>query len=429
MDSIITEQDLIFDAEHIWHPYSSTINRPAMFPVVGGKGARIKLSDGRELIDGMSSWWCKVHGYNHPKLNEAVKGQVDQLAHVMFGGLTHKPAIDLARKLVEMTPEPLSTVFYADSGSVAVEVAIKMAMQYWQASGKPDKNKMLTIRGGYYGDTSGAMSVCDPDNGMHHWFNGILPRHYFLPRPLCPYGHLCEETHIAELRNTLASKHDHIAAVIIEPIVQGAGGMHFYSADYLKKLRVLCDEYAVLLIHDEIATGFGRTGKLFAMEHAGVVPDIMCVGKALTGGYMTLAATICTDHVSSTISEQGAFMHGPTFMANPLSCAAANASLDILMGGAWCNQVQNIEQKLWEGLQSCVDMPGVTDVRVLGAIGVVEMKEPVVMAEIQPEFVKKGIWVRPFGKLIYVMPPYIINDDDLAQLCSGIVDVVFSIGD
>uniref|UniRef100_UPI00351AE002 adenosylmethionine--8-amino-7-oxononanoate transaminase n=1 Tax=Endozoicomonas sp. Mp262 TaxID=2919499 RepID=UPI00351AE002 len=420
----LTEDDLAFDAKHIWHPYSSTVNRPDIFPVVGASGVRLRLNDGRELIDGMSSWWCKVHGYNHPEMNAALKKQVDSLAHVMFGGLTHKPAIDLARQLVEITPAPLETVFFADSGSVAVEVAIKMAMQYWQARGQVNKNKMLTIRGGYYGDTSGAMSVCDPENGMHHWFTGILPRHHFLSRPGCRLGKAFENRHIHELQQALDNLNGQIAAVIIEPVVQGAGGMYFYAPEYLKRLRALCDEYDVLLIHDEIATGFGRTGKLFACEHAGVVPDIMCVGKALTGGYMTLAATICTGHVSSTISEQGAFMHGPTFMANPLACAAGNASLNILRKGDWVSQVGQIERTLLRGLQPCVDMPGVADVRVLGAIGVVEMKSPVVMADIQPRLVEQGIWVRPFGKLVYVMPPYIISEADLSQLCAGICNVV-----
>ena len=418
---------MAFDAKHIWHPYSAMLKNYEMYPVISGHGSKIVLSDGRELIDGMSSWWCKIHGYNHQEMNKAIKYQVDQLAHVMFGGLTHKPAIDLARQLVEMTPKQLSTVFFADSGSVAVEVAIKVAMQYWQACGKFNKNKLLTVKGGYFGDTSGAMSVCDPDNGMHHWFNGILPKHYFIQRPLCKFGNPCEEDHVIELKTMLQKHHNKLASIIIEPIVQGAGGMHFYSADYLKTVRKLCDEYQVLLIHDEIATGFGRTGKLFAMEYAGTVPDIMCVGKALTGGYMTLGAMICTEHISTSITNKGIFMHGPTFMANPLACAAGNASLGIIKQGAWQSQVQRIEKKLWEGLQPCTNIHTVADVRVLGAIGVVEMKSPVVMAKIQPEFVKRGLWVRPFGNLVYVMPPYIINDAEIDQLCAGIVDVLFSI--
>ena len=427
MNSTITKQDLAFDRQHIWHPYSTTTNRSDMFPITGAQGCRLQLADGRELIDGMSSWWCTIHGYNHPLMNQAVKTQVEQFSHVMFGGLTHKPAIDLAQNLINMTPESLETVFFADSGSVAVEVAVKMAMQYWQARGSNQKNKMLTVRGGYYGDTTGAMSLCDPDNGMHHWFTGILPQHFFLPRPPCAFGSPCEEEHIRDLKHLLERHHAQLAAVIIEPVVQGAGGMHFYSPQYLQEVRALCTTYQVLLIHDEIATGFGRTGKLFAMEHAQTVPDIMCVGKALTGGYMTMAATLCNKNISQTISEQGAFMHGPTFMANPLACAAANASLSILQTGAWEKQVATIEYQLQQGLQPCVKLAGVADVRVLGAIGVVEMTKPVNMTNIQPEFVKRGLWVRPFGKLIYIMPPYIIDNEELAQLCAGITDIIFSL--
>lgn len=424
MSPLITPEELIFDAEHIWHPYSTTINRVDMFPVVGADGVYLHLNDGRRVIDGMSSWWCMVHGYNHPEMNAALKSQIDDFSHVMFGGLTHKPAIDLAKKLVAMTPEPIQTVFFADSGSVAVEVAIKMAMQYWIARGRPEKNKMLTVRGGYYGDTTGGMSVCDPDGGMHHWFTGILPQHYFVRRPECRFGEAFEETHIDELQQILDRQGNQLAGVIIEPIVQGAGGMYFYSPEYLVRLRQLCDDYEVLLIHDEIATGFGRTGKLFACEHAGVVPDIMCVGKALTGGYMTMAATLCSEEVSQTISEHGPFMHGPTFMANPLACAAGNASLEILSRGEWHGQLTAIEKTLREGLMPCFEMPAVTDVRVFGGIGVVELKEPVVMSEIQPLFVEEGVWVRPFGKLVYVMPPYVISHDELIALCSSICRVL-----
>ncbi len=426
MKNTVTRDDLAFDSEHIWHPYSTAPNRVEVFPVEAADGVRIRLSDGRWLIDGMSSWWSTVHGYNHPEMNKALKEQVDQFSHVMFGGLTHKPAIELARKLVDMTPEPIQTVFFADSGSVAVEAAIKMAMQYWQSLERGEKHKMLTVRGGYYGDTTGAMSVCDPEGGMHHWFSGILPRHQFVSRPACTYQDDFEEEHIAELKARFDELADQLAGVIIEPVVQGAGGMYFYSPNYLKRLRQLCDEYEVLLIHDEIATGFGRTGKLFACEHGNVVPDIMCVGKALTGGYMTLAATLCTEKVSQTISSKGPFMHGPTFMANPLACAAGCASLDILNRGEWQQQVNTIESSLWDGLLPCSEMSGVDNVRVLGAIGVVEMKEPVVMTDIQPRFVKEGIWVRPFGKLIYIMPPYIINDDDLSVLCRGIQNVIYN---
>ncbi|MFK0569619.1 adenosylmethionine--8-amino-7-oxononanoate transaminase [Endozoicomonas sp.] len=428
MSPLITREELIFDARHIWHPYSTTLhstgNRADMFPVVGAEGVYLHLNDGRRVIDGMSSWWCMVHGYNHPEMNAALKRQIDDFSHVMFGGLTHKPAIDLAKKLVAMTPEPIQTVFFADSGSVAVEVAIKMAMQYWIARDRPEKNKMLTVRGGYYGDTTGGMSVCDPDGGMHHWFTGILPQHYFVPRPECRFGEAFEEKHIEELRQILDRLGHQLAGIIIEPIVQGAGGMYFYSPEYLVRLRQLCDEYEVLLVHDEIATGFGRTGKLFACEHAGIVPDIMCVGKALTGGYMTMAATLCSEQVSQTISEHGPFMHGPTFMANPLACAAGNASLEIFARGDWQTQLAMIEKTLWEGLMPCSEMPSVTDVRVLGGIGVVELKEPVVMSEIQPLFVDEGVWVRPFGKLVYVMPPYVISSEELKALCSSICRVL-----
>lgn len=428
MNNIITTEDMDFDANHIWHPYSSTVNHTEMFPVTGADGVYLTLNDGRKIIDGMSSWWSMVHGYNHPEMNAALKRQIDQFSHVMFGGLTHKPAIELARKLVSMTPDPIQTVFFADSGSVSVEVAIKMAMQYWIAQDRQEKNKLITIRGGYYGDTTGAMSICDPDGGMHHWFTGILPQHHMVSRPACRWGETFEEEHILEVKQALETLNGHVAAMIVEPIVQGAGGMYFYSAEYLRRLRQLCNEYDVLLIHDEIATGFGRTGKLFACEHADVVPDIMCVGKALTGGYMTMAATLCTEQVSRTISEHGPFMHGPTFMANPLACAAGNASLEIIMSGNWQAQLPMIEQTLWNELMPCSEMPGVENVRILGGIGVIELEKPVVMSEIQPEFVKEGVWVRPFGKLVYVMPPYIIERDQLVALCTAIRNVVHRIG-
>ena len=427
MSSLITQEELTFDVEHIWHPYSTTSNREDVFPVVGADGVYLHLNDGRRVIDGMSSWWCMVHGYNHPEMNAAIKHQIDEFAHVMFGGLTHKPAIDLAKKLVAMTPEPIQKVFFSDSGSVAVEVAIKMAMQYWISRERPEKNKMLTVRGGYYGDTTGGMSICDPDGGMHHWFTGILPQHYFVSRPECRLGEAFEERHADELRQVLNRLGNQLAGVIIEPIVQGAGGMYFYSPEYLVRLRQLCDEYNVLLIHDEIATGFGRTGKLFACEHAGVVPDIMCVGKALTGGYMTMAATLCLEKVSRTISEHGPFMHGPTFMANQLACAAGNASLEILSRGEWQPQLAMIEKILKEGLMPCFEMLSVADVRVFGGIGVVELKEPVVMSEIQSLFVEEGVWVRPFGRLIYVMPPYVISNDELTTLCGSICRVLHRI--
>ena len=420
----LKSEDIAFDAQHIWHPYSSVGSPVPVFPVVAANGVRLTLDDGREVIDGMSSWWCMAHGYNHPAMNEALKAQVDRFSHVMFGGLTHKPAIELARRLVNVTPEPLQTVFFADTGSVAVEVAIKMALQYWVVQGVTQKSKLLTFRGGYFGDTVGAMSVCDPVGGMHSQFTGILPEHHFVSRPSVKYHELFQEAHIAEFKQRLETMHEQVAAVIIEPIVQGTGGMHFYSPDFLKRVRELCDEFNVLLIHDEIATGFGRTGKWFACEHAGVVPDIMTMGKALTGGYMTLAATLCTEKVSRTISDHGAIMHGPTFMANPLACSAAIASLDIFATGEWKQQVSAIEQQLTEQLSRCLELDNVADVRVLGAIGVVELKEPVIMEQIQPMFVEEGIWVRPFGKLVYIMPPYIISRDDLEELCSKIRRVI-----
>ena len=428
MSPLITTEDLAFDAEHIWHPYSRagllTDQSTAMFPVVGAQGVYLHLNDGRRLIDGMSSWWCMVHGYNHPQMNAALQQQVEQFSHVMFGGLTHKPAIELARKLLAMAPEPMHSVFFADSGSVAVEVAIKMAMQFWIARDRPEKNKMLTVKGGYYGDTTGCMSVCDPEGGMHHWFTGIVPEHFFVSRPDCRFHEDVTEQHTSQLHQMFEQHGQRLAGVIIEPVVQGAGGMYFYSPQFLARLRQLCDEHDVLLIHDEIATGFGRTGKLFACEHADVVPDIMCVGKALTGGYLTLAATLCSQQVSRTISDHSPFMHGPTFMANPLACAAGNASLEILAGGGWQQQLPMIESALREGLAPCARLNSVADVRVLGAIGVVEMQRPVDMAQIQPLLVKAGVWVRPFGKLVYVMPPYIISREELATLCHAICSVL-----
>ena len=420
----ITQDSMQFDAEHIWHPYSKTNSQTPVFAVVGAQGVYLQLSNGSKLIDGMSSWWCMVHGYNHSVMNDALKSQIDAFSHVMFGGLTHTPAIELAKRLVAMTPSSIETVFFADSGSVAVEVAIKMAMQYWIAQNMPQKNKMLTIRGGYYGDTTGSMSICDPDNGMHHWFTGILPQHHFISRPTTPFGEPCNQEDLQRLEQAFAELEGQLAGVIVEPIVQGAGGMHFYSADYLVQLRRLCDQYNVLLIHDEIATGFGRTGKLFACEHAGIEPNIMCVGKALTGGYLTLAATLCSKQVSDTISAHAPFMHGPTFMANPLACAAGVASLDIIASGAWQTQIATIEYGLKQGLNPCQALDCVDNVRVLGGIGVVEMKYPVDMAILQPAFVKAGVWVRPFGKLVYLMPPYVISAEELAQLCEALYNVL-----
>jgi adenosylmethionine-8-amino-7-oxononanoate aminotransferase len=415
-----------FDRAHVWHPYSSMTAPIMTFPVVGAQGVRIRLEDGRELIDGMASWWSVIHGYNHPVLNQALHRQLDDMAHVMFGGLTHKPAVQLAAKFIDITPEPLQHVFFADSGSVAVEVAIKMAIQYWYAQGHTERSKLLTIRNGYHGDTFAAMSVCDPVGGMHELFSGILPKHLFTRAPQCRDDAEWTESELNEVQQILAHQAYEIAAVILEPIVQGAGGMRFYCPQYLRRIRELCDEHDVLLIADEIATGFGRTGKLFACEHASIEPDILCIGKALTGGYMTLAATLTTQRVAYGISDAdpGVFMHGPTFMANPLACAVANASIDLLVNGPWLSQVTAIGDGLERGLGPCRDIPHVREVRVFGAIGVVELDHPVDMHWMPGEFVNRGVWVRPFRNLVYVMPPYVISSEDLVTLTQAIVEVV-----
>ena len=416
----------IIDAKHIWHPYSAMQSELPTYRVESASGVRLQLANGQELIDGMSSWWCVIHGYNHPALNRAITTQLDKMAHVMFGGLTHEPATSLVAKLVELTPAELQSVFVCDSGSVAVEVAMKMAIQYWNALGKPDKQRFLTLRNGYHGDTLGAMSVCDPVTGMHSLFNDVLTQQYFVERPACRFGEACTEAQIAPLAEMLKQHHASLAAMILEPVVQGAGGMYFYSAEYLSRARELCSEYEVLLIADEIATGFGRSGKMFACEHAGITPDIMCLGKSLTGGYMSLAATLATEKVSHGIDSgnPGVFMHGPTFMANPLACAVAGASIDLLIDYAWQAQIQRLESGLNQGLAACRDLPQVEEVRVLGAIGVVEMKQPVDMKSITEQFVDAGVWIRPFGKLVYLMPAYVMGDADLARLCAALVDVV-----
>jgi adenosylmethionine-8-amino-7-oxononanoate aminotransferase len=417
------------DRRHIWHPYASATDAPEVFPVVSAQGVRLQLADGRELIDGMASWWCAIHGYNHPVLNRAVQTQLQAMSHVMFGGLTHPPAAKLARMLADLSPPALDRVFFSDSGSVSVEVAIKMAIQYWYSIGRGEKQRLVALRSGYHGDTFGAMSLCDPVTGMHHLFGNVLPKQLFAPAPTCRFGEPCGDAEMAAMTELLSQHHGEIAAVIVEPVVQGAGGMRFYSPEYLVHLRALCDAFDVLLIFDEIATGFGRTGRLFALEHAGIEPDILCLGKALTGGYMTLAATLCTNRISEGISngEAGAFMHGPTFMGNPLACATAIASIELLLSQPWQRRVQQLHEQLGGGLAPARDLPNVVDVRTLGAIGVIELREPVDMKRIQPMFVERGVWLRPFGRLVYAMPPFIMESQDVAALTGAMVDVVSSL--
>ncbi|MDF2184332.1 adenosylmethionine--8-amino-7-oxononanoate transaminase [Grimontia hollisae] len=413
--------DIAFDRNHIWHPYTSTITPLTCYPVTRAEGVYIYLEDGTPLIDGMSSWWAAIHGYNHPALNNAVTDQLAQMSHVMFGGITHEPAIALCKKLVAMTPASLEKVFLCDSGSISVEVALKMALQYWHAKGE-SRAKFLTLRHGYHGDSFAAMSVTDPDNSMHRLYKGFLPEHIFADSPACGFYDEWHESDIADFKDKLKANAANIAAVILEPIVQGAGGMRIYHPSYLKRVQELCDEYGVLLICDEIATGFGRTGKLFACEHAGIEPDILCLGKALTGGYMTMAATLTTQHVADTVcsGEAGCFMHGPTFMGNPLAAAVANASLQLLLDTPWQEKVLGIESVLSTLLPPLLSSDAVKAVRWLGAIGVVETHHPVNVEAIQKHFVQKGVWIRPFSRLVYIMPPYDITPMQLQQLVDAI---------
>lgn len=419
---------LEFDQEHIWHPYAKT---PSPIPAIGVKktnGSIITLADDRELVDGMSSWWATLHGYNHPKIQQAMHQQIDTMPHIMFGGLTHEPAIELAKRLIELTPKGLDKVFFCDSGSVAVEVAIKMALQFWISQDRPEKNRLLTVKNGYHGDTFATMAVCDPVNGMHSLFSQVLTQHFFAEAPQMGFDTESDNADIESVRHQLEAHIDHIAAVIIEPIVQGAGGMRFYRPDYLRQLRQLCDEFGVLLIVDEIATGFGRTGKLFASEWADIQPDIITLGKTLTGGHISLAATLATSEISDTLNRgnPGILAHGPTFMANPLACAAAIANIDVLLESDWQANIRRIETHFKETLLPLNDLVGVANARVLGAIGVIELERDDLGPQIQAAAIENGIWLRPFGKLIYSMPAYNINDNDLKTLSSGIIASVKS---
>ena len=421
-----TEQLLALDRAHVWHPYGAMPAAVPPFAVESAQGVRLRMAqpvEGRdELVDGMSSWWSAIHGYRHPVLDEAVRDQLGRMSHVMFGGLTHEPAVRLAARLVEITPEPLRHVFLADSGSVAVEVAAKMCLQYWRSVGRPAKQRLLTWRGGYHGDTFHPMSVCDPEGGMHQLWSGVLPRQIFADAPPDGFDAPLDPGYAAHLDELIGRHADETAAVIVEPVVQGAGGMRFHSPALLRELRRLCDRHGVLLVFDEIATGFGRTGALFAADHAGVSPDVMCVGKALTGGYLTLAATLCTAEVAAGISrgEVPVLAHGPTFMGNPLACAVANASIELLLSQDWATSVKRIEAGLRAGLAPAAGLPGVSEVRVLGAIGVVQLDHEVDVAAATRAAAREGVWLRPFRDLVYTMPPYVTGDDDLAAICAGV---------
>ncbi|MCH2189344.1 MAG: adenosylmethionine--8-amino-7-oxononanoate transaminase [Gammaproteobacteria bacterium] len=411
------------DRKYLWHPYTSAISPLPTYLVESAKGVRITLSDGQELIDGMASWWCVIHGYNHPELNAAAHSQIEKMSHVMFGGLTHEPAIELAKELNAITPSNLQHIFLADSGSIAVEVGMKMAIQYWQAQGSPNKRKMLSLKGGYHGDTFAAMSVCDPTTGMHQIFSDNVVKQFFTDRPSCRFDQDFDASSLKNLESSFEKHHQELAAITLEPIVQGAGGMWFYHPSYLRRVRELCNEYNVLMIADEIATGFGRTGKLLACHWANIEPDILCLGKALTGGYLSLAATLTTRDIAYGISENGGvFMHGPTFMGNPLACSVALASLRLLSRSNWQQSIGNIEAIMRASLVDSQNLKCVRDMRVLGGIGVIEMEDDIDVAESQRFFIEKGVWVRPFGRLLYIMPPYVIGDEDLSKLCEALVD-------
>ncbi|WP_041278009.1 adenosylmethionine--8-amino-7-oxononanoate transaminase [Desulfotalea psychrophila] len=426
----MSAQDLLhFDKTHLWHPYTSIEEPLPVYSVASASSSTLTLTDGRQLVDGMSSWWAAIHGYNNPVLNRALVEQVSRVSHVMFGGLTHEPAVELGKILLQLVPKSLNRIFYCDSGSVAIEVAMKMAMQYMHALGQPQKKRFVTIRGGYHGDTFHGMSVCDPVNGMHGLYAGVLPEYFFADRPTTSFFASWDAADFVGMRRLVEENQQNICAIILEPIVQGAGGMYFYHPQYLREVRALCDEYGLLLIADEIATGFGRTGKLFACEHAGIEPDILCLGKAITGGYMSFAATLATEEVGRVISSAapGVFMHGPTFMGNPLACSVAKASLQLLIENDWQTQVEGLAKGLEEGLAPCLDLDCVAEVRVLGGIGVVELHAPLSsqgMVQIQAAFVEAGIWVRPFGRLVYLMPPYIMSKEELAFLTAAVFKVL-----